>query len=1360
MSKKLKPRLIKKQYQVLFISIIVLMIIAGGYLYYDYSAKHKLAEVKNDLTAIAQLKIHQIANWHQQRIANAQSISGDPFLKDVLTKWLNDKNNTSLTNSIRQKLYSIQNEYSYREVIICSVDSKIFLSTELELNSLDQEIITGIHESVQNKKIEDTDLYHSEIHKAILYEIIAPIINDKNEVIAALVLRINPEHFLYPLVQAWPLPNKSGESLLIRKKGNFALFLNNLRFEKNTALTLEIPLTENKVPAVQAILGYKGIWEGKDYRDVEVLSYINAVPGTNWFMIAKVDKSEILKDLGFVESAVILFVILILIALAFGISWMNHFRQRNLNLELYKSNEEFKTILYSIGDAVITTDNEGKIQHLNSVAEKLTGWSLAEARDGSLEKIFKIVNEETRRKAENPIRRVLADGLVIGLANHTLLISKDGTETPISDSGAPIRDEAGEIVGVVLVFRDQTEERLNSKMIDSRLMLYDYAQSHTLNELLTKTLDEISGFTKSSISFYHFVMPDQETILLQAWSTRTEKEFCNAEGKGFQFKMSETGVWVDCLREKKPVVHNDYTSLLNNKVLPECQTEVIREMVVPVLRNDKVVAVMGLGNKPTDYTGKDIEIADFLSDLLWELTDKKNKEEAIKQSEIFFKETQKIAGLGSYVLDIKNDRWESSETLDFIFGIEPEFDKSVSGWTSIIHPEWQKEMADYFATEVIGQKQKFDKEYKIIRRNDKSERWVHGLGELVFNEDHRPIQMIGTIKDITERKKAEQEILSLNRVYALLSSTNEAIVRIKDKQDLFDEICRIAIYNGKFRMAWIGLVNDGKNEVEVVASAGVIKNYLDNINIDLNDPTRSQGPTGRALKIGEHFISNDIENDDNMIPWKENSLALGYKSSASFPLKVFGIITGAFSLYSDRKDFFQDQEIRLLDEMAMDISFNLEFKETENIRKKSEEALIASERKFKEMADLLPQVVFETDDKGVVTYVNEMAYKIFQYSQEDVSNKITAFQIFTPEERAKVAENLTLVLKGENPTTHEYKALRKDGTPLNVIVLSSPIIINGNVTGIRGTITDITEKKKAELVLRESEERLRTIFNTSIEGICSADEFEQITFANPRFAKMTGYTVEELEVMNFKQLVPPTEMENHIASMSLRRSGGSEMYERRLLKKDGSVFWTLASATAIWDKDSNYSGSFGMFNDITEQKLAEDEIRKLSRGIEQSPASVVITDLNGDIQYVNSKFCQVSGYNYEEMIGKNPRILQSGEKTKKDYSEMWNTILSGKDWKGEFHNRKKNGELYWESASISPIINEHGEITHFIGIKEDITEQKKMINDLIVSKDKAEEMNRLKSNFLANMSHELRTPLVGILGYSDFLRNDIESQRI
>src|SRR5665648_136225 len=141
-----------------------------------------------------------------------------------------------------------------------------------------------------------------------------------------------------------------------------------------------------------------------------------------------------------------------------------------------------------------------------------------------------------------------------------------------------------------------------------------------------------------------------------------------------------------------------------------------------------------------------------------DITHRKKAEEALKESERFLKETQIIANLGTYILDIDYGRWESSEILDSIFGIESDFNKSFGGWVSILHPEWQNTMNHYFIQEVIGNKIKFDKEYKIIRQNDQSERWVHGQGKLNFNEQNQPISMFGTIRDITEQKKAEQEL--------------------------------------------------------------------------------------------------------------------------------------------------------------------------------------------------------------------------------------------------------------------------------------------------------------------------------------------------------------------------------------------------------------------------------------------------------------------------------------------------------------------------------------------------------------------------------------------------------------------------
>ena len=180
-----------------------------------------------------------------------------------------------------------------------------------------------------------------------------------------------------------------------------------------------------------------------------------------------------------------------------------------------------------------------------------------------------------------------------------------------------------------------------------------------------------------------------------------------------------------------------------------------------------------------------------------------------------------------------------------------------------------------------------------------------------------------------------------------------------------------------------------------------------------------------------------------------------------------------------------------------------------------------------------------------------------------------------------------------------------------------------------------------------------------------------------------------------------------------------------------------------------------IIRDITNQNRANKELIKLNRAIEQSSISVIITDSNGNIEYVNPFFTKLTGYSPEEIMGKNPRILKSGHHLADFYTNLWKDIKSGKDWQGEILNKRKNGETYWEYIVISPIVDKDGNITNYVAIQEDITQLKLIMEDLITAKNKAEEMNRIKSLFFANMSHELRTPMIGILGNAELLEMDI-----
>jgi diguanylate cyclase (GGDEF)-like protein/PAS domain S-box-containing protein len=184
---------------------------------------------------------------------------------------------------------------------------------------------------------------------------------------------------------------------------------------------------------------------------------------------------------------------------------------------------------------------------------------------------------------------------------------------------------------ILSLMRDITERKRAEKIIHLRLMLWEYAASHPFTELMQRGLDEIEDLTGSLIGFYHIVEADENMLTLQAWSTRTMAEFCEAEGQGMHYPIDEAGVWVDCIRQRRPVIHNDYAALPHRKGLPPGHAEVLREVVVPTIRDGRIVAILGVGNKPTDYDQQDVDLVSYIADLVWAIVEQKRADEQIRQ---------------------------------------------------------------------------------------------------------------------------------------------------------------------------------------------------------------------------------------------------------------------------------------------------------------------------------------------------------------------------------------------------------------------------------------------------------------------------------------------------------------------------------------------------------------------------------------------------------------------------------------------------------------------------------------------------------------------------------------------------------
>ena len=557
-----------------------------------------------------------------------------------------------------------------------------------------------------------------------------------------------------------------------------------------------------------------------------------------------------------------------------------------------------------------------------------------------------------------------------------------------------------------------------------------------------------------------------------------------------------------------------------------------------------------------------------------------------------------------------------------------------------------------------------------------------------------------------ERRAHELEIQRLDRLYRVISSVNQVLVRAKSRADLLRDVCRVLVERGGFRIAWVGWCNQATKCIEPIAAAGDTTGYVEGIRI-VTDPDLPEGcgPSGTAFRDGRVYVCNDFFADANTVPWRERARQAGFKSTIALPLQQEGETLGLLTVYAAEKDFFLPPQIEQLRETAEDISFALGVFAREQRRRAAEAALRSSEGRLQFLVSATPAIIYSRRAGGdfATTFISPNIQEVLGYEAAAVVADPGFWAARVHPDDAATAMAQLGNLESRAPVSREYRFRHADGSwrwmhdAMRVTRDGQ-----GRATELVGYWFDVTERKAAEASLKAREE----IFSSIVAQ--AADAIALVDVATGRFIEFNhaaheglGYSRDEFAAFEIGDIQADHSADEIRRNITLIVKEGGAIFESRHRRRDGDLRDVRVSARLLRLQGRDCIAA--VWSDITEVKRAEAELRKLSLAVQQSPATIVITDLAGVIEYVNPRFTELTGYSAAEVIGQNPRVLKSGLTDPGVYADLWRTITGGRVWRGEIINRKKSGETFVELCIVTPVKDAQGRSTHFVALKEDIT---------------------------------------------------------
>ena len=791
--------------------------------------------------------------------------------------------------------------------------------------------------------------------------------------------------------------------------------------------------------------------------------------------------------------------------------WRDITKSKEYEKEIKNREQQYTTLFEQAADGILVGIKGGEIINANESICKLTKYTKDELIGQNINILF-----DKNDLKKNPLRYDLVkkgDNVI----NERNIIRKDGIIIPVEMNTKGLKDGRMQALLRDLTKRKEAEKiaQENQLMIEkiteqSPDIIYIYNVEKDQNIYINKNIAKILGYTGNIVN--------EESIKQISKLIHSDdlKQFENYEQKvnnwgseyikEFEYRLQDAnGLWHWYFGREKEF----------QKV------------------NNKVISIIGVASDITERI--------------------KARNEA-KYNKSLLEEAEKIAGIGRYNLNIVDEKWSSSEVLNAIFGIDVTYDKNIKNWLKIVHPQFRDEMKNYLLKNVIKEHQLFDKVYKIIRINDHEERWVHGLGKVEYNEDNKPVRMIGTVQDITKRKEIE--------------------IALKENEEKYRNI---------FHNSPLGILHYNKD--------GVIT--------DCNDHFVSIIGSSKKVLIGLNMFT-DLNNKEIVKAVKQS-----LKNGKSYYEDWYTSVTGQKTTFVRILfEGIQDNDNQIVSGIGL----------VEDITKRTlaEQELKISEEKFKSIATLLPEVVFEMDLKGNLTFVNLQAYKIFEYTPEDFKKGLNVFQMLAPFEIERANEIIKKPKTKNENKGEKYIAVTKTGKQFPILIYSDYIIKNQNIIGLRGIIVNISELEKTQNELIKSEEKFRNIYNSSSDIILILNQKGQILNVNKTVEKHLGYTDAEFIGSNIREYIIKSDIDEAEYRMSSMYLGKKvPIREMKMISKHG-----LEIPVEVNSKIIEYNGKksiLSIIRNIKERKDLEQRIYETMIEAEEKERQRLASDIHDEI---------------------------------------------------------------------------------------------------------------------------------------------------